>query len=87
MLHKNRGIDENKKGFQFPHKNNQKLIDNILESYSKIYNNFPCCLPYGKADDTASPSLFRARGMRIQLRPCRLGSAASSTFAAIRRKP
>ena len=43
----------------------------------------PCYLPFGKAGDTTSPALSRVRGSILQLRPRRLGSAASSTFATL----
>jgi len=39
------------------------------------------CLPYGKADDTPSPLLSRARSRRLRLRPWCRGYGASSTFA------
>jgi hypothetical protein len=42
-----------------------------------------CCLPFRKADDTASPALSRPCGRRLQLRPLCLGPAVSSTFAMI----
>ena len=40
-----------------------------------------CFLPFGKAEDTESPSLSRIRGSLLQLQPRRLGSPATSTFA------
>jgi len=40
-------------------------------------------LPFGKADDTPSPSLSRTRSSSLRLHPWRLGSGASSTFAQL----
>ena len=43
----------------------------------------PSYLPFGRAEDTASPSLSRVRGKVLQLHPRRLVSVASSTFATL----
>jgi len=51
--------------------------------HPKISEKQPCYLPYGKADSTASPAMSRACGKLLQLHPCRLGSAAPSTFATL----
>ena len=42
------------------------------------------CLPSGKAEDTPSPLLSRARSRRLRLHPWCLVSGASSTFAQLR---
>ena len=42
------------------------------------------CLPFGKADDTPSPSLSRPCSRQLRLQPWCLGSGASSTFAQLR---
>jgi len=42
------------------------------------------CLPFGKADDTPSPLLSRARSRRLRLHPWRRGYDASSIFAQLR---
>ena len=44
-------------------------------------NKIPFCLPFGKAEDTPSPALSKARSRRLRLRPWCLGSGTSSTFA------
>ncbi len=62
----------------------------MIRSYFRKYQmmnfsehiNLSFSLPYGKSEDTTSPSLSRVRGMWLQLHPRRLGSAASSNFAA-----
>ena len=43
----------------------------------------PFYLPFGKADNTASPVLCRVRGKVLQLHPARLRSEASSTIATL----
>ena len=70
--------------------NNDKDFDVVnsrswksLKANSKKALNLSCFLPFGKAEDTESPSLSRIRGSLLQLHPRRLGSPASSTFATL----
>ena len=51
--------------------------------YHETSEKLPFYLPFGKAEDTPSPSLPRVRGKVLQLHPWRLRSGASSTFAAL----
>jgi len=51
--------------------------------YHGTSEKLPFYLPFGKAEDTPSPSLPRVRGKVLQLHPWRLGSTASSTFATL----
>ena len=51
--------------------------------YHETSEKLPFYLPFGKAEDTPSPSLPRVRGKVLQLHPWRLRSGASSTFATL----
>jgi hypothetical protein len=58
-----------------------RITTPIVRFKSAIYS--PCCLPFGKADDTASPVLAKVHNSELWLHLRRLGSAASSTFATL----
>jgi hypothetical protein len=59
-----------------------RLIGSLGVTSAKA-KNLPCCLPFGKADDTAALALSRVRRSILQPHPRRLGPAASSTFATL----
>ncbi len=54
--------------------------------YHETSEKLPFYLPFGKAEDTPSPSLPRVRGKVLQLHPWRLRSGESSDFCNVRVK-